>query len=271
VGAPSIAEPEVADQAALPLEETEAPAPEPEKAEGENAAPEAETPAAAPRVEIDEKPEYMTRADWEREKSQVAETAARDALERERRQRQTENARKAAQEQREVSTRAELKDTIAASIISQGGIVPDGDALAVAVERAVGKSRTHITEQFAGEVEQAWDYWTGKDDNRPDSPATDLVGRRLQAFTDQIRPLIEAKAREGFTADAEVAEKVKKAVEADRAARNARAREGEEDIKRVDGSPANTSDTQTWWSSLDAAGRKDPANIARYDAYTSRR
>src|SRR3990167_7953926 len=62
----------------------------------EGAAPEPET-VAVQQVEVTEpeKPNYITRDEWEKERAEVASKAASDALEQDRRRRQTENARKA--------------------------------------------------------------------------------------------------------------------------------------------------------------------------------
>ena len=239
----------------------------------EGAAPETGE-AATPRVDIgaEKPPEYVTKAELEEMRAEVARTAAADALEKDRRARQTEGARKASAEKRDQEARAELKDTLAAAFVSRGYAAPDDDSLASAVQRSVGKARQHISDETLDAVDDAFTYWTDQNADRPDHPAVERVQKHLTAFAAQIRPLIEAEARKGFTADAEVADRVKKAVEADRAARNAREREGQEDIKRVDGSPANAAErgSLAWWSSLGREGRALPENQSAYDAWLAR-
>jgi hypothetical protein len=121
-------------------------------------------------------------------------------------------------------------------------------------------------------VEAAFDYLTapayGKAEEWSDdyTAAAGKLGPKLQNLVNTIRPQIEAKAREGYIAESDLPARV----DAEIARRNAKAREGQEELKRVDGM-APSGDEQSWWSGLTPEGRRDSANIARFDRYTASR
>ena len=237
----------------------------------------AETPseAAVPQVAVvEEKPEYVTREQWEREKAEVAQRAASEAIEADRRRRQTENARKAQNEERQRLRVAQTVDTVKATLIARG-IDPEAvteEAVVTAIDRVAQERADAIARDRADSVGEAWDYLTapayGQNVELDDSfaDAARVLSPKLQHFIDQIRPQIEAKAREGYVAESDLP----KRVDAEIARRAAQSREGVTELARPEGSPAS-SDEQTWWSSLTPEGRRDPANIARYDRYTARR
>ena len=222
--------------------ETEAPA------EAASAAPETET-AAVEQVQVDEpaKPEYMTRADWEKEKAEVAAKAASDALEFDRQNRQRENARKANQEKRDAEDKAELIDTVKAAFGAQGVYEVPDEAVVKAIDRTVRKRAEQIAGSSLDAVDQAWDYLTapayGKQASLDDSfeSAAKRLGPKVQHLVDTIRPVIEAKAREGYVAESEIP----KLVDAEIARRNARARDGQEPLKRPEGQPS-VSNVMSW-------------------------
>lgn len=243
VAEPIVQEPVTADPEPTPEPQTEEPTPqqEPEPA----AEPEA---AAAPQMEIapePEKPEYMTKADWEREKAEVASRAAADALEADRRRRQTENARKAKADADEREAAQETADVIRASLVSQGidpSILAD-EAVTRTIDRVARKRADRIASRSLDTVDEAWDYLTapayGKSVEPDDgfADAANRLGPKLQHFVDTIRPAIEAKAVEEFRKNG-----LAKAVDDEIARRAAASRKGQEDLTRVDGKPAPTTD-----------------------------
>ena len=221
--------------------ETDAPTP---VVEGD--APAAE-PAAEPlQVEVTEpeKPEYMTRADWEREKESVAKRAADEALEADRRRRQTENARRAAQEKRDTEDRAELIDTVKAAFGAQGIYEVPDEAVIKAIDRTVSKRAAQLGTQNLDVIESALDYITapafGQQVDLSDDaePAARRLAPKIQSLIDQIRPQIEAKAREGYIAESDLP----KRVEAEIARRNAKGREGQTELKRPEGTVSSNRD-----------------------------
>ena len=224
-------EPQVTPQTVTP----EAPAPEPAAAE-----PEA---AATPQIEVvEEKPDYMTRADWEREKETVAKAAADQALENDRRRRQTENARKAKAESDQRESDQEAVDTLKAALGAKGIYeVPDDAALA-AINRIASKKAERLASGSLDTVEQAWDYLTapayGKqvDLDTEAEAAASRLGPKLQHLVNTIRPAIEAEARKGYIAESELPARV----QAEIARINAKANEGKTELTRVEGVVAST-------------------------------
>ena len=224
--------------------ETEEPTTEPV---AEPAAPEPEA-AAAPQVEVveAEKPDYMTRADWEREKAEVASRAAADALESDRRKRQTENARRAKAEQDARESEQEAVDTLRAALGAKGIFeVPDDAALA-AINRIASKKAERLSKASLDTLDDAWDYITapayGKKVDLADEaePAASRLVPKVQHLIDAIRPAIETKAREGYIAEAELP----KYVEAEIAKRAANGRKGQEEVPHVEGTP--TPSVMSW-------------------------
>ena len=208
--------------------------------------------AAVPQVEVTEpeKPDYITRADWERERTEVAQRAASDALESDRRRRQTENARRAKQEFEAVNARQEAVDTLKASLGARGIYEVPDDAAVNAITRIASKQAERMAHASLDTVDEAWDYLTapayGKQVDLDDS--FELAAKRLapkvQHLVDTIRPTIEKQAREGYIAQADLG----KWYEAETARRNAKGREGKEELKRVEGTPssANNGSLENW-------------------------
>lgn len=233
--------------------------------------------AAVTQVQVtEEKPDYMTRADWEKEKAEVAAHAASDALESDRRRRQTENARLANQQKRDQDDRAELIDTAKAAFGAAGIYEVPDEALTKAVDRMVRKRSDQLSAGSLDAVDAAWDYLTapayGKNVELDDSfeMAAKRLGPKVQHLVNAIRPGIEAEARKGYIAEADLP----KRYEAMDAARAAKGREGKEELKRVDGGATSSLDRshtatidriargtfdatdQQYWDQWDAARRK---------------
>ncbi len=220
-------------------EETESPAPEVEAA-----APETEQePAATSELQVEvtepEKPNYITREEWEKERAEVASRAAADALESDRRRRQTENARKAKQEAEQRESDQEAVDTLKAALGAKGIYeVPDDSALS-AINRIASKKAERMVAASADVVEQAFDFITapvyGQQVDLDDTfePAARKLAPKVQHLIDTIRPQIEADARKGYIAESELPAKV----DAEIARRAAKSREGQTELVRPDGPP----------------------------------
>lgn len=257
------AEPVSADQEPIEVQ-TEEPATEvvAEPAAAPDAA------AAVPQVEVTEpeKPEYMTRADWEREKSEVAQRAAADALEADRRRRQTENARKAAQEKREAEERIEARDTVKAAFGAAGIYEVPDDVVFTAIDRVARKQAASMATSGLDVLESAFDfiaapaYGQQAELDEAAEPAARRLAPKIQSLIDTIRPQIEAKAREGYIAESELG----KRVDAEIARRNAKSREGQTDLVRPEGAPATASLTFPQLERKYALGEASPAEEARY-------
>ena len=229
---------------AIPETETENPAP------AEVAAPDPESAATSElQVEVvePEKPNYITREEWEKERAEVASKAAADALESDRRRRQTENARKAAQEKREAEERIEARDTVKAAFGAAGIYEVPDDAVYTAIERVARKQAASLANSSLDTVDQAFDfiaapaYGQQVDLDESFEPAARRLAPKIQQLIDHVRPQIEAKAREGYVAEADIP----KRVEAEIARRNAKAREGQTELVRPEGAPS-TSNVMSW-------------------------
>jgi len=267
---------------AIPVEQTETPA-----IVAEPAAESTET-AATPQIEVvEEKPDYMTRADWEREKAEVEKRAAADALEADRRRRQTQNAREAAQKKRDDEERTETIDVARATLASQLGVNPElitDTMIDTAITRVARKRAEGLTAGTLDQAEQAWDFLVkpayrttpvSEEQAKAESDAAfaelddtaraaaSRLGPKLQHLVNTIRPAIEAEARKGYIAESELPARV----QAEIARINAKANEGKEELKRVEGAPSPT-DASTISERLDRIGtaKETPADRAWWDA-----
>ena len=191
-----------------------------------------------------EKPDYITRADWEKERAEVAQRAAAEALESDRRRRQTENARRAKQEQDQRESDQEAIDVLKASLGAKGIYEVPDDAALNAVNRIASKKAERLAASALDTMDEGWDYLTGPAYGK-DVPFDDAFGQfanrfapKLQHLVDQIRPAIEANARKGYIPESELPKRIEDAI----AARAAKSREGKEELKRVNGSPAPNTD-----------------------------
>ena len=248
-----------------PLEqETETPAP----VEGEEgAAPAEEAAAVVPQVEVTppEKPDYITREEWEKERNEVARQAAEKALEEDRRRRQTENARKAQQEERHKARIQSTVDTVRTAMVARGldaEAVTDQTVI-TAIDRVAQERAEALAGEQASLLGEAWDFITAPvyeqkvDLDGSFEPAARLLAPRVQHLIDTIRPQIEAKAREGYIAESDLPQRV----EAEIARRAAKAREGQTELQRPAATPTSTVMT---WESYQAL--PDEAKLAMPDA-----
>ena len=201
-------------------------------------------PEAATQLEITEpeKPDYITRAEWEKERQEVAQKAAAEALETERRRRQTENARKAKQEQLDREEQQDAADTIRAALGAKGIFEDPGDAALNAITRIARKQAERLTQGSYDLVERTLDYivapaYGQKGDWDEDfAPLFERLAPKLQHLVNTISPTITTKAREDYIHKDELS----KHVDAEIARRKAKERQesGEDNIQRVEGQPA---------------------------------
>lgn len=255
--APEVDQAPVQTETETPVETPEVPA--------EGAAP--EEPEAAAQIEVTEptKPDYITREEWEKERREVAERAAAEALEADRRRRQTENARKAQAEQKRIERQARTIDTVKASFGARGIYEIPDEAVVTAIQRVAQDEAESLTTESLELVERAFDYLTapayGKEADWDDAlaPAAGKLQPKLQHLINTVRPAIEAAAREGYIHKDELP----KHVEAEIARRNAKAREGQEDLKRTGPAPA-TGTTFDELEHLFAVGEASPQQEAEY-------
>jgi len=237
-----------------PLEqETETPAP----VEGEEgAAPAEEAAAVVPQVEVTppEKPDYITREEWEKERDEVARQAAEKALEEDRRRRQTENARKAQQEERHKARIQSTVDTVRTAMVARGldaEAVTDQTVI-TAIDRVAQERAEALAGEQASLLGEAWDFITAPvyeqkvDLDGSFEPAARLLAPRVQHLIDTIRPQFEEKAAKEAVAKY-IAEEQPKAVEAEIARRAAVSRVGQEELKRVEVTPAATANMLEAW------------------------
>lgn len=252
------------DQEPVETTQTETPATE---VVAEGAAGESTETAAVTQVEVTpaEKPDYMTRADWDREKAEIEQHAAAAALDTDRRRRQTEGARKATQERRDFEDLAELHDTAKAAFGAAGVFEIPEEPIVKAVDRMVRKRSEQIASGALDAVAPVLEYLGGTTDELSDeyTAAARHLRPAIQAFVDRARTLIETNARKGYIAESELPAKVKAGVDAALAARAATGREGQEELKRVDGAPSSTVMSWTAYQGLPEATRLAMPNEER--------
>ena len=236
------------DQEPVETTQTETPATE---VVAEGAAEESTEAAAVTQVEVTpaEKPEFITRADWEAQLKVERERAATDALELDRKRRQTENGRKAQQEKRDTEDLADLIDTAKAAFGAAGVFEIPEEPIVKAVDRMVRKRTEQIATGALDAVAPVLEYLGGTTDDLSDeyTAAARHLRPAVQAFVDRARTLIETNARKGYIAESELPARVKAGVDAALAARAATGREGQEELKRVEGTPAPSSNTLASW------------------------
>ena len=264
VANPPETEPETPTDPEPPQQETETPTP----VEGEEgAAPAEEAAAVVPQVEVTppEKPDYITREEWEKERDEVARQAAEKALEEDRRRRQTENARKAQQEERHKARIQSTVDTVRTAMVARGldaEAVTDQTVI-TAIDRVAQERAEALAGEQASLLGEAWDFITAPvyeqkvDLDGSFEPAARLLAPRVQHLIDTIRPQIEAGARKGYIAEADLPQRV----EAEIARRAAKAREGQTELQRPAATPASTVMS---WESYQAL--PDEAKLAMPDA-----
>lgn len=236
-----------------------------------------ETPDAAevPEEAAVEEPAQIESTEERRytqeELNQISRQSAQNAIEYDRRMRQSENARRAADAQREQREATELRDTteVILSKAEREGWTEERRATAL-IERISNKRAGFDVERAQGEMQQALAWVTAplRGDSRSYeefglSPTADAFARAIQPHLNQIMSAGQSAALEGYIPQSDLP----KLVDAEIARRNAKNREGKTELKRVDGTPS-PNDTSTVSERLDRVGtpKETPADRAWWDA-----
>lgn len=216
---------------------------------------EEETPGAAETPQEEAAVEEPKQVDEERrytqtELDQMARQAAENAIEYDRRMRQSENARKAADAQREQKERAELKETVEVALVRAGLSDVDDAVVETLISKVGAKRGAFDVERAQGEMQQALAWVTAplRGDPRPYeeyglTPVADAFARAIQPHLQQILSAGQSAALEGYVPQADV----DRLVAAARAAGRAESREGKTELKRPDGTPPTGGDPLTAW------------------------
>jgi hypothetical protein len=238
-----------------------------------------EAAAAPQQVEVvePEKPNYITREEWEKERADVAARAAADALETDRRKRQTENARKAKADQDRAERRQRAMDTVKAAFGARGVYEVPDEAVTTAISRVAQDEaeaqNASTLERFGEAMDWIGAPVTGEKIDRPEGvdAMIDLIAPRLQNLFNTARPLIEQQAAEKAIAEFKATE-LPKLLEADRAARNQQKRDGQEELTRVEGTPAstNTGSIEYWDTRVAHEGEDGYPSMSAQDWATYR-
>ena len=233
---------EQTDQVLEPEVTEDAPAPD----EQAVAAPEVQEAAVEEPAQIEPEERRYTQAELDAQ----ARNAAQQAIEYDRRMRQSENARKAADAQREQREAVELRDTteVILSKAERDGWTEEQRATAL-IERISSKRAGFDVERAQGEMQQALAWVTAPLRGDPRSyeefglsPTADAFARAIQPHLQQIMSAGQSAALEGYIPQSELP----KLVDAEIARRNAKAREGKTELKRVDGTPSAPNTLGTW-------------------------
>lgn len=238
---------EQVDQPEVETPETES---APEVIFPDAAAQETEGTAAEPEPEPvvdEEKP--LTRAEVAELLRQERQEAERSAAERLRRDRQREEGRKAAESQRQQQEKAELAEVMGLELYKLG--IPDAspDSIQPILERYASKREGHVTNRTLQEVAQAFEYAAaetlGLESDLDLSPRAETYAQSLQPFVQSVYQ----RAIDGVTASGDYIPKAElsKYVDAEIERRNAKAREGKEPLRRVEGTPVTTDNSLASW------------------------
>lgn len=209
-----------------------------------------ETPDAAetPQEEAAaEEPKQVEPAEERRytqaELDQIARQSAENAIEYDRRMRQSEGARRAAEGQRAEREAQELRDTIEVTLGKAGFTDVAEDTLNALISRVNAKRGGFDVERAQGEMQQAMEWVTAPLRGDPRSyaefglsPTADAFARAIQPHLQQILSAGSAAAVEGYVPRSDLP----KLLDAEIARRNAKAREGKTELKHVEGTPSTT-------------------------------
>lgn len=234
---------EEANLAPPEITQTETPATE-VVAEGAVASPEEAVASAPGQLETPEAEKPLTRAEAEAFWKEREDKTREDERTREQGRRRTQAAREAAAAKREQEARAETMDMAKATLAVKLGLdasqIPD-EAIDTAIVRAARRQAESLASSSLDTMDGAFDYiiapLLGKEGEWDDA-YTDTHKRvfpKMQAFYAAVYPKIEALAREGYIPETELPARV----DAEIARRNAKAREGTEELKRPEGRPAS--------------------------------
>ncbi len=235
----------------------------------EAATPEPEAPAPA------EEPETpLTRAEIEamlRERETVAEQRAAERL---RRDRQREEGRKAAEATRSQQEKAELAEVMGLELYKLG--IPDAspESIMPILDRYASKREGHVTNRTLQEVAQAFEYAAaetlGLESDLDLSP-------RAESYATSLTPFVQSvyqRAIDGIVDSGEFIPKkeLSRYVDAEIERRNAKAREGKEPLRRMEGNAPSLIDrSHEATIARIAAGKHDPTDEQYYRAWEARK
>lgn len=207
-----------------------------------------------------------------------SEESIRERLRLEQEERERDNERAAAD-------RREVETAIKANLIANG--VPadliDASALREATEQVFNKRYDQIANKEISQVSKALKWVrgfaeTGKAPSAINGRAAQYAGQLADDFN-TIYDRLKAQAQDTADLTGMKAEDLVKRLSADQIKAihahesgrlGAQNRNGQKPFKRPEGAaPASGQSELEWWSSLTPEGRRDPANIARFDRYTS--
>ena len=214
-------------------------------------------PEAAAPPELEREPVY-TAAELRQEASRLA----REQAEYEQRMRQSENARRAAREQREQADRQKLNRHVKLSLMEQG-VEIEPEAITSLLQEFTDERQNQWYEGVKPDVEQAAEFLRAR-----------TAGEELPLLSDrqhQLAGILDAKQKasleaaagtwatyigENYIPKADLDKHVQAALSVERA----KAREGKEPLKRVDGSASTMDRSRDATIARIAAGTHDRAD-----------
>ena len=238
---------------------TETGAENPAPAEVQVDAPDTGTAATELQVEVEaSKPNYITREEWEQERGAVAQKAASEALELDRRRRQTEGARKVQSEEKAKARIAQTIDTVRTALVSRGydPDVATDDSVVTAIDRVAQDRAQTLMGDISDLTDRAFDYITAPvfgqelELDEAAEPTARRLAPKIQNLINTIRPQIEQQARVGYVAESAIPQRI----EAEIARRAAEGRQGQTELVRPDGTPSTLDNSRDAIISRIAAG-----------------
>ena len=255
--------------------------------EGDVAAVEPDEAAALPEITLPE-PEAekpITRAEMlaevERiraEEREQAQREAQDALEGDRKRRQSENARREANIKREQAEREEINDSLVATLGSKGYHDIEPELVNTVIDRAFSKKEGHVASRVLSGVDEALDFYSGTVDQADLSPqameAARRIAPRLQAWINTTAETVSENAIQQGVPNLTAEEIVKLAnpavlkqiVDSQIAARNAAGRAQQTPLNRPEQAAAETTINNTPDARIDriASGKETEDDVKWY-------
>lgn len=212
--------------------------------------------AAAPEV-AEPEPAPLTQAERETIRAEALEAARQEARQeaaeneqKAQRRRQSENARREADIKRTADEKAELSDTVVATLGRAGYHDVDPEMVSTVIDRSFAKKSGHVVQQTLADVTEAMAYVGEGGDWDALPPRVQDAARRIapqlhswvNAAADKIAEAAVKQEVPNLTAKqlAEMADPaaLKELVDSQIAARNATGRSTQTEVKRVDGVPS---------------------------------
>ena len=230
--------PQTDTQTETPVESAVAPAEEAVASEPQELQVEVTPPESKP----------MSAEEIERLIEEKAERIKSVALEEDRNRRRTQAAREAQAAERQKARLSQTVDTVKATLVSRG-IDPEvatEESVLTAIDRVAQERADALVKDRGDVVGEAWDYITapvyGQQAELDDSFAevARVLSPKVQHLINQLTPIIESKAREGYVLESDLPKKVDEEI----ARRAAKGREGQEELKRVEGSASGRTEAE---------------------------